>query len=194
MTSCNKCNSQRTQAKPLTDIDLADLGIPVRVSNGAQVVRCEDCGEEETVIENPTQLVRVAAFHLVFAPYRLNHLEVRFCRKTAGMSGKSLAERLSIQPETVSRWENGKQQISDAIERIFRQWVYVLLRDKDPWLSDEGYQIGTETILTLDLSPIRKPEDVPLLSYEKRALCKKKSREDFGACAESPRYFLKTGS
>ena len=145
-------------------MDFADLGVPVRVSNGAQLITCEECGAAETVIESLKELIVTAAVALSFVPYKLNDEEIRFCRKAIGKSGKDLALLLGVKPETVSRWENGKQPINDATEKIFRQIVVVELKDSVPHLEDIRY----ENIFTLILSPVRNQRDVPLLKYNQR--------------------------
>lgn len=162
MTSCKNCKERSAmKTRALTDKDLSDLGIPVRVREGAHVLECEQCGAKEVVIESMGHLLAAAAFALAFVPYKLNGEEVRFCRKALGISGKRLAEVLSVQPETVSRWENDKQPVTDALEKILRMRVASELRDRAQGMDDPGL----EAILSLELSPVRKDKEVPVLVY-----------------------------
>lgn len=161
MASCKHCGGPRIETRALADKDLADLGIPVRVAEGAHVSLCGDCGREEVFVESMGDLLLAASMTLAFVPYKLNSQEIKFCRKTLGLSGKSLASLMSVQPETVSRWENDKQPINDAVEKIFRMNVVDMLKDRVP----HSLNLGLGCILALDLSPVRRREDIPTLVY-----------------------------
>ena len=50
---------------------------------------------------------------------------MRFLRKYLGFSGVDFAGLLDVTPETVSRWENGKKQMSPVAERALRLMVFV---------------------------------------------------------------------
>ena len=43
-----------------------------------------------------------------------------FLRKWLGWDRAEFAQRMDVQPETVSRWENGGQAISGTTERLLR--------------------------------------------------------------------------
>lgn len=161
MTSCKHCGSSRVKTRALTDKDLSELGIPVRVSNGASIVKCEKCGEEDALIASMNELIAAAAISLAFAPYKLNSDEVLFCRKAMGFTGKKLAKILDVKPETVSRWENGKQPIADSTEKLFRQHVVLALREHTVRLKSKSI----DSIVTLLLSPVRHEADIPSLRY-----------------------------
>ena len=51
---------------------------------------------------------------------RLAPAEIRFLRKHLGLSGVDFANVLGVVPETVSRWETGKADISSTAERLLR--------------------------------------------------------------------------
>ncbi len=46
--------------------------------------------------------------------------EIRFLRKMAGLTATDLAKTIGITKETVSRWENGKTDISGESDRLLR--------------------------------------------------------------------------
>jgi putative transcriptional regulator len=50
---------------------------------------------------------------LLYRPTLLRGPELRFLRKHVGFKAVDLAKRLSVEPETVSRWESGAQAICD---------------------------------------------------------------------------------
>ncbi len=58
-------------------------------------------------------------------PPALSGQEVRFMRRALGASSGGMARRLTISPETYSRWENGKQALSPSLDKLFRLVVAV---------------------------------------------------------------------
>lgn len=164
MSSCKKCGGDRIRTVAPTKKHLAGLGLPVRVSGGVVVNICEGCGEEDLLIHDMDQLLRVAAINLAFVPYKLNGSEIRFCRRAIKVNGKTLADLLSVTAETVSRWENDKQTVNDALEKMLR--VMIVHRIGKEIKGEQEFDINQ--IFSLDLSPLRGDADVPLLSYGPR--------------------------
>jgi DNA-binding transcriptional regulator YiaG len=75
------------------------------------------------VIPKPNQLGDLLAKHLIDKRDRLVGPEVRFLRAHLGLSGVDLARRMGISPETVSRWENGKDMMGPVADRLLRLLV-----------------------------------------------------------------------
>src|ERR1035437_1428887 len=72
-----------------------------------------------TVAEIPAlkQLMRLSARDLVLSKSDLTGREVRFLRKRLGKKGTEYCKYLGLEPETLSRIENGKQPISSATQK-----------------------------------------------------------------------------
>ena len=90
-----------------------------------EVRRCPECGEYEVDIPRIEDLHRLIAQEIADKEARLAPQEVRFLRKYLGFSGVDFAGILDVTPETVSRWENGKKQMSPVAERALRLMVFV---------------------------------------------------------------------
>jgi len=90
-----------------------------------EVHRCAECGEYEVGIPRIEELHRLIAQEVAAKEARLTPPEVRFLRKYLGFSGVDFAAVLDVSPETVSRWENGKKQMSSVSERALRLMVFV---------------------------------------------------------------------
>jgi putative zinc finger/helix-turn-helix YgiT family protein len=90
---------------------------------GVEVLRCPKCGESEVVIPKPNQLGDLLASHLIEKQYRLVGPEIRFLRAHLGLTGAELARRMGVSPETVSRWENGKDAMGPVADRLLRLLV-----------------------------------------------------------------------
>jgi putative transcriptional regulator len=87
--------------------------------NGVTNYKCS-CGESEVEIPNIEQLHEVLADTIATQQTRLAPEEIRFLRSHLGLSGVDFARRVGAAPETVSRWENGLQKMSDPAERLLR--------------------------------------------------------------------------
>ncbi|OJH35922.1 type II TA system antitoxin MqsA family protein [Cystobacter ferrugineus] len=90
---------------------------------GVEVRRCATCGEWELVLPRVEALHRSLALTLVRKRTRLTAKEVRFLRKYLGFSGEDFARRMHVAPETVSRWETGKQDMGWTAEMALRLMV-----------------------------------------------------------------------
>ena len=90
------------------------------ILRGVKKLRCSGCGEESVAIPKINQLNEVLAKAMAIKSQRLEPGEIRFLRKFLGWSGKIFAQRLGVTPETVSRWENGAQQMGPTSEKLLR--------------------------------------------------------------------------
>lgn len=91
-----------------------------------EVRRCGECGEHEVVIPAAQDLHRAIARYVAKLPVRLRGQEIRFLRKYLGYSSADAAAALDVKPETMSRWENDKAEMSPMVERLLRLMVYNL--------------------------------------------------------------------
>ena len=91
------------------------------------VRRCSRCGNQTVVIPSVAGLHRAIAFGLVQHAARLSKDEVRFLRKYLGYSQEDFAEIMGVTVTTVSKWENGADQIGVQSDKLLRMFV---IRDR----------------------------------------------------------------
>jgi transcriptional regulator with XRE-family HTH domain len=77
------------------------------------------------------QLMRLIARDLVLSKTDLTGSEVRFLRKRLGKKATEYCKYLGLEPETLSRIENGKQPISSATEKLARLSYAILSEESD---------------------------------------------------------------
>jgi len=87
--------------------------------------RCEKCGESSVEIPRINRLHLLIGSTIVRKKELLTGSEVRFLRKEIDMKSKDIAAALSIEPETYSRWENGKQAVAAYHDKSLRM-IYVM--------------------------------------------------------------------
>lgn len=83
------------------------------------------CGETFVEIPRINELHLLIGKNIVCKKEFLTGEEVRFLRKELGMKSKDMAAALSVEPETYSRWENGKQAVAPCHDKSLRM-IYVM--------------------------------------------------------------------
>lgn len=118
-----KCDCGATMTSARENYSYAASGLPHVTLDGVEVRRCGACGEHEVVIPNIEQLHQAIAEAVIGKKARLAAGEVRFLRKHLGWSGADFALHMGVTPETVSRWENGREPIGPVADRLLRLMV-----------------------------------------------------------------------
>lgn len=119
-------------------------GLPVTLVN-VEVSRCKACGESVVAIPKIEQLQKTIARAVISKRSRLTPAEVRFLRTHLGWSGSDFARHMGVKPETVSRWENGHDQMSPSADRLLR----LMIVTRDPV---SNYSL--DSLLDVDGAPI----------------------------------------
>lgn len=132
------------------------LPYPVVLINSAEEEIDDETGERVGVsIPNMEGLVATLAVTRAFHPVQLDGAEVKFIRRAIGMSAKSFAESLALAPETLSRWENGKQVVGDWADKQVRMAAIILLGDRAP-----ASKVDPKAIIGLRSRPQRPGETI----------------------------------
>jgi DNA-binding transcriptional regulator YiaG len=93
--------------------------VPVLLK-GASIVDCPKCGTREPTVRDKKRLMDTIAFAVAGQPWKLRGSDVRFLRKYLGMSGLAFGKLVQVKPETLSRWEHGRQEIGKNSDRLIR--------------------------------------------------------------------------
>jgi DNA-binding transcriptional regulator YiaG len=83
---------------------------------------CSKCDYFETILF-PERVHRVVAKVLAKAPRALTGDQIRYLRKLFNLSASEFAKELSVDPSTLSRWENGIQPMGKTAEKLVRAWA-----------------------------------------------------------------------
>lgn len=120
---CDACGAQMKSGRE--NYRYTACGLETVTLMNVEVRRCAECGEYEVDIPRVEELHRLIAQEVASKVARLTPEEIRFLRKHLGFSGVDFAAVLDVTPETVSRWENGKKQMSPVSERALRLMAFV---------------------------------------------------------------------
>lgn len=80
----------------------------------------DDNGHVAREIPALAGLHRALAGAVVRKRSRLAPAEIRYLRKSLGWSGRDFASYLGVTPESVSRWENGHDEMGPQADRLLR--------------------------------------------------------------------------
>lgn len=112
-------------------------------------------------IPGSDELAAAVALALCFMPTRFIGSEVRFIRRVLGMSGQELAAAVEMDPATLSRWENGKQEVGSWADKAVRMAAVLRLQDRAP-----GSSLRPGEVVTLRLTP-RRPDTYPTVEVRR---------------------------
>jgi putative zinc finger/helix-turn-helix YgiT family protein len=104
----------------IRDYEYVESGLKNVVLKNITVHECKACGEVLPEIRNIKQVHKWIADYLIRKQGPLMGEEFRFLRKAMGMSAKELAQRLGVNPVTVSRWETNEANIGPQSDRLLR--------------------------------------------------------------------------
>ncbi len=97
-----------------------ECGLDV-VLHGVTQFRCEHCKEVFVSLPGIEALHRaIGGFICSKRKALLTPAEIKFLRKDLHLKSKELASALGVRPETVSRWETGKETIGETQDRLLR--------------------------------------------------------------------------
>jgi DNA-binding transcriptional regulator YiaG len=145
-----------------------DSGLPNIYLVGVRQFECE-CGEKFVEIPALKQLMSLIARHTVMKDQSLTGLEIRFLRKRLGQKAADFAQMVKLQPETLSRVENGKQTVSGKTDAYIR--IYYAFASKDPVLLDTLKQAIDKVLAARrDRPPKKLPKTVAKIEHDEWSL------------------------
>ena len=119
---------------------------------GLTVEECQQCGDISAWIPKLNKLHRAIARAIVMKPSPLSGEEIRFLRTERELKAKDFAALLSIDPVTLSRWENNQQHPSSQNDSFIRT-VYVVL------FNEQTQQLFPESLIKALSVPINNLVD-----------------------------------
>jgi putative transcriptional regulator len=167
----HECNSSSRQEFLATDehpYHFVECGLPNIHLVGVRYFRCE-CGEKYVEIPALKQLLSLIARHTVTKEQALTGAEIRFLRKRLGQKATDFAASIKLQPETLSRIENEKQQVGAKTDFYIR--IYYAFSSKDPVLLDALKQALDKALsMRRAKAPKKPPKTVAKIEHDEWAL------------------------
>lgn len=114
---CSHCG-KRTKLRR-RNFRYEQVDAPVVLKN-AWIAECAECGAREPSIREKKRLMDTIAFAVASQPWKLRGSDVRYLRKYLEMTGLSFGKLVQVEPETLSRWEHGRQEIGKNTDRLIR--------------------------------------------------------------------------
>jgi len=124
MEKCYECEGNLETIKDRL-YHYTESGLDYIWLGGVIQYKCRKCEEIFVEIPSINELHLLIGKTIICKKELLSAPEVRFLRKEIGMKSKDMATALSIEAETYSRWENGKQSIASCHDKGLRM-IYVM--------------------------------------------------------------------
>lgn len=129
---CDLCGAEMTErlATPDSPYSYTMSGLKSVFLVNIPIKKCSNpaCSAESVVIPRIAALHQLITESLLKKPFLLSGSEIRFLRKEAGIAGKSLAAKLNVTPEHLSRVENGKSGKKKPKGEVFGPQADKLIR------------------------------------------------------------------
>ncbi len=122
--ACSNCGAE---VRPMRgSYRFRDSGLRDVVLHGVEILRCDQCGNEDPIIPRVNDLMRTLALAVIGKPYRLAGEEVRFLRKYLKMTGDEFSRLLHVDKTTLSKWENDEDPIGEQSDLLIRTLTMAL--------------------------------------------------------------------
>jgi putative zinc finger/helix-turn-helix YgiT family protein len=118
--NCANCGSKELKTVKVGSYHYLECGLSNIYLQGLSAYECSKCKEQEIIFPNLEGLHALIAKDIASQASRLKPAEIRFLRVHLGLSGADFAKAVSVEPETVSRWENGKSPMKLSNEKLLR--------------------------------------------------------------------------
>lgn len=162
---CFACGREMEKVK--TKYKYVESGLDNIILTNMYMYECE-CGERMPILENIQGLNRYIAKLLVTQVASLNGKECRFIRKQMGLKGKELASLMGVSPVTLSRWENGNENIGMSNDKLLRM-LYI------QQLEEEKNIVLKDIISKISLIKQVKKEGINIIKISYRSFLKEES-------------------
>lgn len=130
-TTCYECGA-KMKAKVIERYHYKESGLDNVYLRNILSFTCPDCKDTVVDIPAPVQLHIVLSLAIASKEGMLTGPEIRFLRKEVGMPSKSLAEKMGVDPVTLSRWENdsGDANKPKSSDRLVRMTFRVMMCER----------------------------------------------------------------
>ena len=129
--TCGECGGS-VSVQTLPHYKDLQIGVAVDLVNTVEEITCQNCKEQQVSFPDFNGLLAAIAVARVKTPVKLKGEEIRFLRKALELTAKELALRLYVTPETISRWENDKENMSPPVGILLRILVAKTLAGQTP--------------------------------------------------------------
>ena len=114
-TNCGKA-ARKTHGNHL----FRESGLNNVVLKDIDIIKCDDCGNEDPIILKMNGVMKTIALALVNKPFALCGEEIRYLRRYLGMSGDTFSSFLHTDKSVLSRWENNKEPVGTKSDLLIR--------------------------------------------------------------------------
>ncbi len=127
---CDLCGGNTT-LKTGQKYHYTESGLHNVFLENVEVFVCESCGSQIPCFRRIKDLHDAIGRAIALQPAPLTGSSLRFLRKHLGLKARAWAPFLRIDTSTLSRWENGEQQIGPQSDILIRLIYFRLLEERN---------------------------------------------------------------
>jgi putative transcriptional regulator len=132
---CDICHKGNILIKSQQSYHYKECGLDNVFLKNIELRVCEVCGLRAPRLLRMRELHGTLARAVAMQPCPLRGMDIRFLRKQLGYSAKQWATFLRIDTSTLSRWENGQQEIGTQSDTLIRLLYFRILDEREGVLS-----------------------------------------------------------
>lgn len=152
-----KCICGELLKKQKKDYHYTESGLDNVILSGINVFECSKCGEIFPEIIRINELHKQIGLALVKKKSPLKGKEIRFIRKLLGFNEKKFASIMSVDPVSVSRWENSKAGIAPPSDKLIRMLFIQFLEEECNEVAKNAVDLISSIRKKAESEPIKIP-------------------------------------
>ncbi len=137
--NCELCGGQTEILNGLT-WHYVEVGLDNVYLRNIEVRRCTACNARAPRLRRINDLHAAIGRAIALQKIPLSGNEARYLRKHLGLQAKEWAVLLRLPPETLSRWENGKQLIGAQSDSLVRALYFLKLAETGQPIPDHAVE------------------------------------------------------
>lgn len=139
MMNCERCGGTTKILKGQT-WQYTESGLDNVYLRNVDVCACSACDAKSPRLPRINDLHAAIGRAIALQKIPLSGNEARYLRKHLGLQAKEWAVLLRIPPETLSRWENGKQVIGPQSDSLIRAFYFLKLAETGQPIPDHAVE------------------------------------------------------
>ena len=130
MNNCDSCNGKIKTLKRQT-YQFIESGLDNVYLENITIEKCQNCDVVSPLLPKLGKLLETLACAVLLQPFPLCGADIKLLRKHLGLKAKEWAVLLRVDVSTLSRWENGEQQIGSQSDAWIRALFVLMFEEKN---------------------------------------------------------------
>jgi putative zinc finger/helix-turn-helix YgiT family protein len=127
---CSKCGASANLVT-IPEYHFTASGLDNVYLHDVKAYRCPNCGNGDVMLFATEKILQTIAKGLIEKRSELTGKEIRFLRKRMQMTAEELGSIMGVDKATISRWENGVQDMGKQSDRLLRTLAMIYTQGQE---------------------------------------------------------------